>query len=145
MSTSTSPAVGRLADAWVSFAVGAVLLFAFPRIVNYYLIPSSFTWTFVDRSGAPLAYTASAFFQVDVGVALLAIASLVDGLSWLVRARPFVAGALAVSAVAALANAFVALSVSGELGFQVLPAIGIAGSGWLALQQLGRFRRPTPA
>jgi hypothetical protein len=142
MPPSNPDRTSRWTDAWVSLAVGGVLLVAFPRILEYYVAPGSFTWTFVDRDGAPLAYPASAFFLVDVGVLAWAIASVVDGVASLVPRRAAVAVALAASAISVVLNVFVAIKVSSELGFQLLPALAIACGGYVARQRGARLSRP---
>lgn len=139
------PSPSRLAEAWVSVGVGALLLLFFPRILEYFLTPASFTWTFNDRDGAPLAYTSSMFFVLDCGVLALAVSFLADGVLLLVaRHRAALMAGVAISAATALINIVVVLWIRSELGLQLLPALGALFAGYMALQQMTALRAPPP-
>ena len=140
MTPSDSPPP-RLAEAWISVAVGVLLVLFFPRILQYFLMPASFTWTFNDRDGSPLAYTASLFFVLDCGVLALAVTFLVDGVILLVtRHRLALMAGAAISVASALINVGVALWVRSEFGLQLVPVLGALFCGYLAVQQVRLLR-----
>jgi hypothetical protein len=113
-------------QAWISFAIGVILLALFPRILQFWFTPASFTWTFNDRHGAPLAYVDSAFFLLDLGVLAVAVSLLLGAGLHFVRHRAGRIAGIAINTATALLNVHVTLATRGELGLQILPMIGVA-------------------
>ncbi|HEX2971254.1 MAG TPA: hypothetical protein VHP11_02905 [Tepidisphaeraceae bacterium] len=119
-----APPAARGAEAWISLLLAIVLILFFPRIWQYFLSPSSFTWTFTDSQGSPLAYTKSAYFLVDAGIAAFAIVLLLDALTLLFsRSVILRISALLVTGLGALFNFVVFALVRNEIGNQIMPLL----------------------
>ena len=129
------------AEAWISIVVGFILLFMFDRILKYLFLrnkPGAFEklWTFSDKNGQPIAYTASDFFISDAALAVFAIVLVLDGLMLaFARRAAIVAIALVLTVAAVLFNLFALVKLYPESGFQIWPALAIAFGGYTAFQQ----------
>src|SRR5262245_32114484 len=88
------PAPGTAADAWISIALGVILLFIGPRLIQYLLSPSTFPqkWSFSDPTGAPLAYTQTVFFWGDIALTSFALVLIVEGIALMLGRRAWVVG-----------------------------------------------------
>lgn len=143
--SDSPPPAPHLAEAWLSVAMGVLLLLFFPRILEYFLTPGSFTWTFHERDGSPLAYTASMFFVLDCGVLALAASFLADGVLLLVtRHRLALIVGAGISAASALINVGVVLWVRSEFGLQIVPVLGVMFCGYMAIHQVTLLRSLAP-
>jgi len=131
------PSIG-LAEAWISIALGLLLLFAFPNTIRYLHSPVGFEQnnTFIDASGNTIPYTQSAFFWTDLGVSVFAIALILEGII-LAAARkvlPLVA-AFCVTAAAAVFNVFVIIHAYSVIGFPIVCGVGAAVLVYMAMTQ----------
>src|SRR2546421_1113197 len=70
------------AEAWISGAMGAIILLLNLRLFQYLFSPSTFAnkWTFSDPQGNPLAYKNSVFFWSDVCIVAFAFVLLLDAI-----------------------------------------------------------------
>lgn len=129
-----------IGQAWVNLAIGLLLLVFFPRLPQFLFTPKSFTWKFTDRGGAPLAYVDSAFFLLDVGVLMLAVALLMVGALHFVRHPGGRIAGVVIGAVTAVSNAAVALATQAEFGLQLLPVIGVVAGVYLVIVDANLLR-----
>ena len=131
------PHAGGGAEAWISIAVGVILILMSPRIFQYFLSPSSFTWTFNDAQGNPLKYTQTVFFWGDLALAAFAIVLIVEGLVIaFARRRAFVALAFGLTALATALNlGFLGYAMSKGFGFQIYSALAVAFGVYIGLYQ----------
>jgi hypothetical protein len=128
------------AEAWISVAVGLILILMAPRIWQYAfsrLFGTSFTWTFTDAAGNPLPYTKSVFFWGDLAMALFAIVLVVEGLVLaFARGRVPVAIALGLTVVTTVFNlGYVAWMMQGGYGLQIMSALAVAFGVYIAVYQ----------
>ena len=65
-------AAPSFAEAWISIAIGLILLFATYalRLIQFLLSPSTFTWNFSDEKGQPIKYTQTVFIWGDAAMLL---------------------------------------------------------------------------
>lgn len=125
------------AEAWISIALGALLLFLSPRLIQYITSPSTFTWTFSDETGAPLAYTKSVYFWGDVALTSFAIVLILDGLVVMFgrRAR-IVLFAFVLTVLTTLVNAgFIAMMLAKGYALEYMAAIAVIFGGYIAAYQ----------
>jgi hypothetical protein len=127
-------------EAWISIAVGLILLLMSPRIWQYLLhrvAGSSFTWTFNDAAGNPLTYPQTVFFWGDIALALFAIVLVVEGLViGFARWRGAVAAALALTILATVLNlGYVVWMMQQGYGLQIMPALAAAFGVYIAMYQ----------
>lgn len=135
------PPASAGAEAWIGIVLGAILIIFFPRIWQYYLAPGSFTWTFVDKQGAPLAYTRSAFFMVDLGLTVYAIILVMDGLVMLFSRRiALVAGALGLTLLGTALNFIVLVLAWPQIGPQLMPLLAAALGVYIGIYQWNHLR-----
>ncbi|MCY2951073.1 MAG: hypothetical protein NTU53_03740 [Planctomycetota bacterium] len=127
---------------WSSLLIGVILILVFPKIWQYYLMPRSFTWTFTDKQGLPLAYTKSAYYLVDLGVALFAVTLLLDALAMVCRRSVMVRGGVLVITIGViLLNIGVVVGVMGEIGVQIMPVLAAGFGVYNAIYQWARLKR----
>jgi hypothetical protein len=127
-----------LAEAWISIAIGLILLFATYalRPLQYLLAPASFTWTFNDATGAPLKYTQTVFFWGDIAMLLFAIVLIVEGLLLFTRRPMLIMLAFGITVLTVAANLiYVAGMMTRGYGFQLPSAIAVAFGVYIALFQ----------
>lgn len=124
------------ADAWLSIAVGVILLFMSPRLLQYVFTRANFTWTFSDAQGNPLAYTNTVYFWGDLALIAFALVLIVQGIvtAWM-RSRPFIAGAFALTVLATGLNACYLIYMMNGYGFQLMAAMAVAFGVYIAMQQ----------
>ena len=128
------------AEAWISIAVGLILILMAPRIWQYAfsrLFGTSFTWTFSDAAENPLPYTKSVFFWGDLAMALFAVVLVVEGLVLaFVRRRVPVAIALSLTVLTTLFNlGYVAWMMQDGYGLQIMSALAVAFGVYIAIYQ----------
>src|SRR6185437_5187511 len=83
-------AYGIGGEAWISIALGIILLFFFNRPLQYWHTrahPEQFTWSFVDKTGNPITYPQSAFWLPDVAFCVFCAAMILEGLTILLARR----------------------------------------------------------
>ena len=127
------------AEAWISFALGLILIFMCPRPLQYLFSrghPETFTWTFNDANGNPMEYPQTAFFLPDVGVVAFGFILMLDGLLLVfVRSARFIWFTLGLTALVTVLN-LVALATSfNVLGFQIFPALAVAFGVYMIVYQ----------
>src|SRR5262249_33944831 len=67
-------------EAWISIAVGVILMLMSPRLFQYLCSRGNFTWTFNDAQGNALAYPQTVFFWGDLALASFALVLVFEGL-----------------------------------------------------------------
>jgi hypothetical protein len=142
------PAVG-LAEAWISIALGVLLLFLYPNTLSYLHSPVVFEQnnSVTDAQGNTIPYTKSAYFWTDLGVTVFAIALIVEGIV-LAAARKIapLIFAFCLTSLAAVFNVVVIAHAYPLIGFPAVCGIGVAVLGYMALTQwrlIGVLRHPT--
>ncbi|MGA2440495.1 MAG: hypothetical protein ABSH08_06030 [Tepidisphaeraceae bacterium] len=131
------PAIG-LAEAWISIALGVLLLFIFPNTLSYIHSPAAFEQniTSFDAQGNTIHYVQSPFFWTDLGVTVFAIALIVEGIV-LAAARKIapLIFAFCLTVLAALFNVAVIAHVYSVIPFPVFCGIGVVVLGYMAMTQ----------
>ena len=96
-----SPYAGGSAEAWISIAIGVILFFATyaQRLVQYLLSRDSFTWTFRDETGAPLAYSETVFIWGDAAMLLFCTVLIFEGIVLFIRKPTLIAIAFGVTVI----------------------------------------------
>jgi hypothetical protein len=140
------PAVG-LAEAYISIALGVLLLFIFPNTLSYIHSPTAFeqNTTSFDAQGNTIHYVQSVFFWTDLGVTVFAVTLIVEGIV-LAAARKIapLMFAFCLTVLAALFNAVVIVHAYSLIPFPAVCGIGVAVLGYMALTQwrlIGILRR----
>ena len=146
---STPPDTNNTAaEAWISIAIGVILLFLSPRIWQYLASPGTFgqKWTFNDASGNPLAYPKTVFFWGDLAITTFALVLIIEGLVLAFARKPalvLIALVFTVLTVALNLVYVVAMVVQGY-GLQILSALAVAFGVYIAMFEwrlLGALRR----
>ena len=127
------------AEAWISIAVGVIILLMAPRLIQYLLSPAAFEQSIriTDEQGQPLAYTRSVFFWGDLSLTLFALVLILEGLVVaFVRNPLLVLIALVLTIATTLLNLFyvIQMIVLGY-GFQIMSALAVAFGVYIALYQ----------
>jgi hypothetical protein len=139
-----SPLSG-MAEAWLSFAIAAFLLFMFPNLLKYVTHPGTtqFDAGVYDANGnqtGTIPYLQSAFFKMDLGTTIFAAVLAIDGLVLLLPRRAWLLMAvLAVTVATALLNVWVVCTVYGLVGLAIPCALAVALSGYMALVQFAAW------
>jgi hypothetical protein len=131
--------IGNAGDAWISIAVGAIILLLSPRLFQYILSPGTFAtkWTFTDINGNPTTYPHTLFFWGDLCLYLFAFTLLAEGLilGFARRATPIAIG-FGLTCVATAANAiYLVVMVAENYGFQLYSALAVAFGVYIAMYQ----------
>jgi hypothetical protein len=150
-SGSVEPGVG--AEAWISIAVGILLLFLYPNLIRYLAGPAAFNERFqiTDENNQPLAYTKSIFFFGDVAITLFAIVLIGEGLVIAFGRRPLlVLIAFILTVTATTVNLFyLGWMMSRGYAFQIMSGLAVAFGVYIALYQWRLWNalrdRPTAA
>ena len=131
----TEPTVS-LAEAWISIAIGLILMFVSTagRFLEY-LTSSNFSWNFIDPTGAPLPYRQTVFFWGDVAIFAFSLLLIIDGLILFTRKPALVTIAFAFTVVTVLMNFFYVVRMMNGYGFQLWSAIAVAFGVYIALFQ----------
>lgn len=132
-----SPTIG-LAEAWISIALGAFLLFMFPNTIRYLHSPVAFEQNnpVTDAQGNTIPYLSSIFFWTDLGVTVFAAALILEGIVLAAARKVFpLLVALGVTAVAALFNVFVIVHAYSIIGFPWVCGVGVIVLVYMAMTQ----------
>ena len=131
----TEPTVS-LAEAWISIAIGLILMFVSTagRFLEY-LTSSNFSWNFTDPTGAPLPYRQTVFVWGDVAIFAVSLLLIIDGLILFTRKPALVTIAFAFTVVTVLMNFFYVVRMMNGYGFQLWSAIAVAFGVYIALFQ----------
>jgi hypothetical protein len=130
---------GGLAEAWISIAIGAILLLLFFRPIEYlFSSKQSFDqkYVFTAADGSPLAYTQTVFFFGDVAIVAFALVLIFDGLILFTRKPRLIAAALVFTVIATLLNiGYVLRMMSGGYGLQISSALAVVFGVYIAMVQ----------
>jgi hypothetical protein len=128
-------------EAWITIAIAVILIFLSPRIWQYYLMPSKFTWTFNDAQGAPLPYPNTEFYWSDLGVAAFCAVMILEAVVMLfIRKAPLLMVVLGLTVLTALLNVYVLMRTFNILGFQILNALAVAFTIYIAFYQFALLK-----
>ena len=139
------------AEAWMSIALGVIILIISPRLLQYLMSPSTFSqkWTFSDANGAPLSYSQTVYFWRDVALTAFALVLIIEGLVIAFGRRVgLVTFALTITVLATLINLiYVIAMIAGGYGPQIFSLLAVAFGvyityfEWTLLQSLLAQRR----
>jgi|GEM_PF-3081393 len=137
LSLQGSGGSGVSPEAWLSIAVGIIMLLMFQNFPRYALNPSTRAFDATTPSGQVIPYAKSAFFLPDLGVSVFAMILIVTGLLMIfTRARWATQTALIVTALAAALNLWALISSMPIIGFNVNCALAVAFSVYLMISQV---------
>jgi hypothetical protein len=126
-------------EAWISFAMAALLLLLNPHLTQYLLSPSTFDTKVArsfDAAGNPIPYTKTVFFWSDLAITSFAVVMALDALVLLMgRSRTLVAIAFGVTLLAILGNLLYLLMTFNTYGLPIMSAIAVAYGGYIAIFQ----------
>ncbi len=127
-----------LAEAWISIALGVLLLFIFPNTLRYIHSPADFEQNnpVTDAQNNPIHYPQSAFFWQDLGVTVFAAALILEGIA-LAAARKIgpLWVAFVVTVLGAIFNVIVIAHVQPLIGFPIFCGVGVVILGYMAFTQ----------
>ena len=142
------PVPGTGAEAWISLAVGALLLLIFPRFLQWAssrLFHTHFN-EFLDPSGKVVPYTTLPEFWSDLGPTLFALVLIVDGLILAFARRPAAVWAAFLFNLAATAFNLIWLLYSfNRYGLPIISAMAVAFGIYIAIFQWGLIQSSRPA
>jgi hypothetical protein len=132
----------RLAEAWFSIVIGAILLFAMPDTIKYFLSFAHLAEAPVIRMGDQvIPYVRSVFFLPDLGVDVFGAVLIVDGLFMLLaRRHGWLVLPAALMAVAVALNLVAMIVAWPTLGFQIICALAVGFGGYRLFDLAGRLR-----
>ena len=85
-------APGAGADTWISIAMGVILLFLFPHLIQFLVHPGTTAFDATDnQTGAVIPYAHSAFIWPDIGVTFFCLLLIVEPLLMLAPPKRSVA------------------------------------------------------
>jgi hypothetical protein len=134
------------AEAWMSIAIGAILLFVFRRAIEYLINPAAVdaAWTFSDPGGNPLTYRQTGFYWADLAAAAFAATIVLEGIvTLLVRRAGVMLTAFVVTVAVLLLNVFGLVKVAqvhGANNVQIINVFAIAFGGYIAFYQFATCR-----
>lgn len=118
------------AEAWLSIAIGLIMLLLSPRIFQYLISPSTFAqkWTFNDGKGNLLAYTQTVYFWGDVCLTLFALSLIFEGVVLgFTRRQIWLIASILFTAMATLMNGgYVGYMMFAGYGLQMFSALAVA-------------------
>ena len=132
------PSTGPMAEAWISLAIGVILLLMFFRPIEYLLTSKqSFEqrYTFSNADGSPLTYTQTVFFFGDVAIVSFALVLIIDGLILFTRKPKLIAAALAFTVITVLLNLAYVVRMMNGYGLQFASALAVAFGVYIAIFQ----------
>jgi hypothetical protein len=131
------PAVG-MAEAWISIAIGVLLLLVFPSTIKYIHSPADFEQNYpvYDAQNNQIPYAKSAFFWSDLGITVFALALIVEGIILgIARKVGPLYFAFWVTVMAAVFNVGVIVHVYPIVGFHIICGVGVAVLVYMAMTQ----------
>lgn len=127
------------AEAWISVALGVILLFFARNLISYLISPTQFAQdnTIHDEQGLPLPYPRSVFFWGDLALAGFAVVLIFEGLVVAFGRRPgLVMFAFGLTVLATAVNVgYFAMMMSKGYGPQIMAALAAAFGVYIALYQ----------
>jgi hypothetical protein len=126
------------AEAWISIALGVLLLFIFPNTIRYLHSPADFEQNnpVTDAQNNTIHYPQSVFFWTDLGVTVFAAALVLEGIA-LTAARKVgpLWIAFVVTVLAAIFNVIVIAHAQPIIGFPIFCGVGVVILGYMAFTQ----------
>jgi hypothetical protein len=139
------PEGNSLAEAWVSIAIGVILLLCFPRLLQFVsskILHTSFGYTFTDTNGSSITYGQTVFFWSDVATTAFAVVLIVDGILMVRARRPAVLLAVfALTALTTLANVVYIATTYQNYGLPIVSALAVVFGGYIAMTQWAMYKR----
>jgi hypothetical protein len=128
------------AEAWISIAIGAILLLMSPRLLQYMFSPGTFSekWTFSNPDGSPLAYPKTVFFWGDVALVAFALVLIVEGVVLVIGRKHIavVVFAFCLTVAATLFNlGYVVVMLQMGYGPQIFSLLAVAFGGYIAFYE----------
>jgi hypothetical protein len=135
-------APARLAEAWFSIVIGAILLFMMPNTIKYLLSFAHLAEPPVITMGDQIIpYVRSAFFLPDLGVDVFGAVLIADGLIILLtRRRGWMMLSTALMACAVALNVIAIIIAWPALGFQIICALAVGFGGYRLFDLIARLR-----
>jgi len=125
-----------IAEAWLSFAIAAFLLFTNTRLEHYLVYRDNVNDLTDLNTGVVTPYLQTAGFKVDLGITVFAVALVIDGLVLLLPRRAWsLMTLIGLTLATAVLNLWVIASCWNPYGLQYLPALAVALSGYMAIVQ----------
>jgi hypothetical protein len=137
------PQVGMGAEAFISIAMGIILLLMAPRAWQWYLSRATFAtnYNFTDGKGNPMAYTDTAFYWADLGILVFSIVLIFEGILMLLsKFKPLIMIGLVFTVLAVGLNLWVVAKTYGVIGFQILNALAAAFAVYIAIYQIALLK-----
>ena len=132
------------AEAWLSIAIGVILLFMARNLISYLMDPAGFAERnpITDEHGQPLAYTRSVFFWGDLALAGFALVLLFEGVVIAFGRRPRLVlfAFLLTIAATAINVGYFAMMMQKGYGPQLIAAFAAAFGVYIALYQWRLWR-----
>jgi hypothetical protein len=134
-------------EAWISIAIGLLVLLMQRTFINYLLGRETPTVTDIDRG--TITYAESFFFIEDLGLFVFGLALVLDGVLLLINRPNAVLVGLIITLLAAALNLYTLLRLYSPLGFRLFPAIAFILAIYTAIYQwkllrITRAHRPAP-
>jgi hypothetical protein len=127
------------AEAWISIAIGAILLLFYFRPIEYLLTEKSKfaqKYVFSAGDGSPLTYTQTVFFWGDVAMLAFALVLILEGLLLFTRKPALIAAAFGFTVlVVALNVLYIGGMMKGGYGLQFPSALAAAFGVYIAIFQ----------
>jgi hypothetical protein len=142
-----SPTINTTAEAWISIAIGVIVLLMQRTVVAYLL--GRETPTVSDPNRGSITYAESFFFIHDLGLFVFGIALVLDGLLLFFN-RPWATLiGLTITIIAALLNLYTVIRLYTPQGLQLFAAIAFILAVYTAIYQwkllrITRDHRPAP-
>jgi hypothetical protein len=129
--------IGAGPEAWLSIAIGIILMLMSPRIFQYTMSPSRFAqnYTFTAANGAPMTYPQTVFFWGDLALTLFALVLVLEGLVIAFGRRVALVGiAFGLTMLAVAINLiYVAGMLFNGYGLQIISAMAVAFGVYIAM------------
>jgi hypothetical protein len=126
------------AEAWISIALGVLILFIFPNTIHYAMSHAEFDAnnSVTDGNGNTIPYSSSGFFWSDLGVTIFAAAMILEGIALAAarKVRPLWA-AFGLTVAAAVFNVWVIAHTQALTGFPIFCGVGVVILGYMAFTQ----------
>ena len=133
-------------DAWLSIAIGALLLLVFHRLIQYlaHVIFGTYFAPYEMPDGTQVSYLSTLDFWSDLGITAFALVLIVEGLALAVsRRRAVVAAALGLTVLATLYNLGYLVATLNH-GVALMSALAVIFGLYIASQQWNLLKRTPP-
>ena len=126
------------AEAWVSMAVGAILLLLQPRLLQFlsHKLFGTYFAPYVMEDGTVVPYTAQLDFWSDLAITAFALVLIVEGIALIFARRPAVVlGAFLLTVAATLGNLLYLVLTFGSYGLALYSALAVIFGVYIAIYQ----------